>query len=76
MIGDRSSPDQSAFAVALRDAAVVGGSAAVVQLVAFGYPPRPEAIYLSGLMFFVTFFESLIISLGLKKPAQQKATPA
>lgn len=74
MIGDKSNPNQSPLVVAVRDAAIVGGSAAVVQMLAFGYPPRPEALYLSGLMFLVTFFESLIISLGLKKPPQDVTT--
>ena len=68
MIGEKTNPDDSALKVAVRDALIVGGSAAVLSLIAFGYPPKPEGLYMSGLLALATFFESLILSLRVKKP--------
>ena len=68
MIGDKSNPDDSALKIAVRDAVIVGGSVFVITLTAFGYPPTKEALYISGLSSLVTFFESLIISLRVKRP--------
>lgn len=68
MIGDKSNPNDSALKVAVRDAVIVGGSVFVASLAVFGYPPTPEACYVSGLSALGIFFESLIISLGVKRP--------
>ena len=68
MIGDKHNPNDSALKIAVRDAVIVGGSACVISLMAFGFPPKPEALYMSGLMALATFFESLMLSLRVKKP--------
>ena len=68
MIGDKSNPNDSALKIAVRDACIVGGSVFVVSLITFGYPPKPEALYMSGLTALATFFESLMLSLRVKKP--------
>ena len=54
--------------IAVRDGAIVGGSVFVTSLIVFGYPPTPEAFYMSGLSALAIFFESLILSLRVKKP--------
>lgn len=68
MLGEKTNPDDSAFMVALRDAAIVGGSVFAITLSVFGYPPTPEAFYIGGVSALVIFFESLILSLRIKKP--------
>ena len=68
MIGDKNNPEDSALKIAVRDAIIVGCSTCAISLIAFGYPPKPEGLYLSGLTALVTFFESLILSFRIKKP--------
>ena len=68
MIGDKSNPDDSALKIAVRDGVIVGGSVFVISLQVFGYPPTPEAFYVSGLSALAIFFESLVLSLRVKRP--------
>ncbi len=50
----------------MRDALIVFGVTLTSSLIAYGYPPRAEALYMSFLASLQAFFVSLAYSYGVK----------
>lgn len=63
-------PEESKAKIALRDAAVIGLLNFVSGLLAFGYPPTPEVLYMTGLTALLTGIVSYMHALGIKKPQE------
>ena len=73
MIGESCSsinPNESKAKIALRDAFVVFLLVLFTQLLAYGYPPRVEALYVSILTGGIQALISYMHALGIKKPEE------
>lgn len=73
MLGEtRSSinPNESKAQIALRDALVVFLLILFTQMLAFGYPPKVETLYISFLTGGIQGLISYMHALGIKKPEE------
>jgi len=65
---DDLDPEESKAKIALRDAFIVFLFTLISNLLSYGYPPTPEALYASMLSGLLVGIVSYMHALGIKKP--------
>jgi len=67
---DTIDPDTAKWKIALRDAFAVFLFTLISTLLAYGYPPTAQALYVSVLSGALTGVTSFMHALGIKKPRE------